>query len=666
MKKKKYVKAVGALALTGGILLTDVPFTDALSSSMVAEAASTKVALSTTKKSIRKGKYFTLSIKNAGNKKITWSVSNKNILSIKKIGSTKVKVTGKKAGTAYVYAKVRGKTYKCKVTVKAPLELSDTSETIQVNGKFTISMNTSSSNVKWSVGNKKVAKLVRVGKNKYRVVGLKAGSTNVYAKVDGKTYKCKVVVKGTPKISSSSVSVNYGSSKSVSFKNAISGKKFRWTIGNDSIASIKASGTTVKITGRKVGTTNLYAKYDGKTYKCKVTVKKISNPKFDSSLYTVEPGSTVKLSVSGEKGSLSNWKSSNTSIATVKSGRVTGVKTGTVTISCMADGQTIKTKVQVVAKSSGNTGSTGNTGNTGSSGNTGNTGSSGNVNTGSGTGNTGNTGNANMGSSDTGNTSGNTSGNTGNTGSGNTGSSDTGSSGSGTGTSGGSSDTGNTGTSSKYTFDLSEWMSFGQVSSQALLGSNGIFTNAPISSITVTSSNVNSVEVNSITESDTAYGRRVLIGYVGRRSGSSELTVYCEGNKIASMMVSMLDNDTDYLNYLSWKESWKAEHWTSSMSSLEKLVTLAQWTLDNFDYVAYQPLDMYCYMYGQGGNCLCVTNLIIDFAKDLGLKATYHNYMSEAHVEAQVTLENGDIYWLEAGFTGTAGNRGNVSVFKVS
>ena len=49
-------------------------------------------------------------------KKVKWSSSKKSVASVSASG----KVTGKKAGSAYICAKVGRRTLKCKVTVKEP------------------------------------------------------------------------------------------------------------------------------------------------------------------------------------------------------------------------------------------------------------------------------------------------------------------------------------------------------------------------------------------------------------------------------------------------------------------------------------------------------------------------------------------------------------------
>ena len=58
-------------------------------------------------------KSYQLKVKGTS-KKVTWKSSNKKVAIVSKKG----KVTGKKKGTAVITAKVSGRTYKCKVTVK--------------------------------------------------------------------------------------------------------------------------------------------------------------------------------------------------------------------------------------------------------------------------------------------------------------------------------------------------------------------------------------------------------------------------------------------------------------------------------------------------------------------------------------------------------------------
>lgn len=95
------------------------------------EAASAKRKINKTAVSVDIGKTYTLKIlkwrkmefyddmiwATDNDVSVKWSTSNKKIATV----SSKGKVTGKKAGTCTVTAKVGSKSYKCKVTVKRPV-----------------------------------------------------------------------------------------------------------------------------------------------------------------------------------------------------------------------------------------------------------------------------------------------------------------------------------------------------------------------------------------------------------------------------------------------------------------------------------------------------------------------------------------------------------------
>lgn len=75
--------------------------------------AKSKIKLNVTKKTIYKGKTYTLKVKGT-KKKVKWSSSKRSVAKV----SSKGKVTARKNGTAYIYARVAGKKLKCKITVK--------------------------------------------------------------------------------------------------------------------------------------------------------------------------------------------------------------------------------------------------------------------------------------------------------------------------------------------------------------------------------------------------------------------------------------------------------------------------------------------------------------------------------------------------------------------
>lgn len=78
--------------------------------------AAAKIKLSKTKVTLDKGKKLTLTLKKGKKKitkKITWSTTNKKVVTVTKAG----KITAKKKGTATIKVKYNKKTYSCKVTV---------------------------------------------------------------------------------------------------------------------------------------------------------------------------------------------------------------------------------------------------------------------------------------------------------------------------------------------------------------------------------------------------------------------------------------------------------------------------------------------------------------------------------------------------------------------
>lgn len=94
------------------LLAAAVVVTVAAVNPKTAEAATPK--MDRTKVTCTAKERFTLKVKNAGGKKVTWSSTKKSVATVSKKGV----VVTKKAGKATIKAKVGSKTVKCKVTVK--------------------------------------------------------------------------------------------------------------------------------------------------------------------------------------------------------------------------------------------------------------------------------------------------------------------------------------------------------------------------------------------------------------------------------------------------------------------------------------------------------------------------------------------------------------------
>ena len=157
---------------------------------------------------------------------------------------------------------------------------------------------------------------------------------------------------GKVALSSSKASVAVGGSKTISLKNVRG--KVKWSVAKKSVASIKANGASVKVKGKKAGTTTITAKVGKKSYKCKFTVK--NAPKISKSSISLTKGKSYDLSVTGTASS-PKWSTSNKKVATIKKVsvrkyRVTAKSSGSATIKAKVNGKTLSCKVTVPKSSS--------------------------------------------------------------------------------------------------------------------------------------------------------------------------------------------------------------------------------------------------------------------------------------------------------------------------
>lgn len=136
---------------------------------------------------------------------------------------------------------------------------------------------------RWASSNKSVATVTQKGK----VSPKKKGATTVTAKIGKKKYTCKVTVE-SPKLSKTSITVKKGKTYQLKMQNTK--QKYKWSSKNRSIATVTSNG---KVTGKKTGTTYIYAKSaSGKIFKCKVTVEKSANSHNSNSSIISKP--TIK------------------------------------------------------------------------------------------------------------------------------------------------------------------------------------------------------------------------------------------------------------------------------------------------------------------------------------------------------------------------------------
>ena len=147
-----------------------------------------------------------------------------------------------------------------------------------------------------------------------------------------------------PKLNKTKVNLPIGYSITLKVSNA---DEVTWSTADKSIAKIKSkTKTTAKIVGVGTGSTYIYAKTDGKTLKCKITVKK-SFISASTDKISVSKGSkkTVSLSVTGSKSIV--YSNTDPKVCTVTSAKwddnklkltIKGKNSGTAKIKVYAKG----------------------------------------------------------------------------------------------------------------------------------------------------------------------------------------------------------------------------------------------------------------------------------------------------------------------------------------
>lgn len=211
--------------------------------------------------------------------KVTWSTSNKKVVTV----TSKGKIKGVKAGTATITAKMsNGKKATCKVTVvkdtkkATSIKLSKKTLTLKKGAytqlKATLSKN-STDKVTWSSSNKKVAKVDTNGV----VTALKGGIVTITAKAaSGKKATCKVTVKeAATKVKLNKTKATLKKGGTLTLKATVtpssSTDKLTWSSSNKKVAAVDSKG---KVTAKKKGTAVITVKTaSGKKATCSITVK---------------------------------------------------------------------------------------------------------------------------------------------------------------------------------------------------------------------------------------------------------------------------------------------------------------------------------------------------------------------------------------------------------
>ena len=251
----------------------------------------TKITLDKTALTLVKGKTAALKVKtvtpsDANNKSVTWTSSNKKIVTVDTKGN--IKAIGK--GTAVITAAAKDGskvTATCKITVKVPvtkITLNKTALTINKGKTANLKVkaispaDASNKAVTWTSSNKKVATVN--AKGVVKAVGKGTATITATAK-DGSRKKaaCKVTVRQPVTrltINKTTAALQKGKTmtlKAVAAPSNADNKKVKWTTSNKNIATVTQKGV---VKGIKKGTVTITATAtdgSGKKVTCKVTVK---------------------------------------------------------------------------------------------------------------------------------------------------------------------------------------------------------------------------------------------------------------------------------------------------------------------------------------------------------------------------------------------------------
>ena len=146
---------------------------------------------------------------------------------------------------------------------KPEVKINKTSSTIVVGKTVQLSLSNTTLKPKWSTTKKSVATVSSGG----TVKGIKAGTATITAKLDGKTYTCKVKVE-KPVINYTSRTLLIDTTSKMSFSGTTLTPT--WKSTNTSIATIDSKGN---LKAKKKGSATIKGTVGGVTYSCKIKVE---------------------------------------------------------------------------------------------------------------------------------------------------------------------------------------------------------------------------------------------------------------------------------------------------------------------------------------------------------------------------------------------------------
>lgn len=294
-------------------------------------------------------------------KTITWASSNPDVATVDATG----KVTGIKIGKATITAQVGTHTTTCSISVVAlihGISLDKTELTLDrgTTGQLAVAYDppdtTDDKTVTWSSSAPDVATVDASGK----VTGAKIGAAIITAKVGEHTASCTINVVAlihSISMDKTELTLDRGTTGqltvSIDPPDTTEDKTVAWTSSDPDVATVDSTG---KVTALKIGAATITAAIGEHTTSCTVNVVAlIQSIALDKTTLTVDRGSTGQLTVSytpadTTESKVVNWSSSDPSVATVDAtGKVTGVKVGTATITAKVGTHTASCMISIVA-----------------------------------------------------------------------------------------------------------------------------------------------------------------------------------------------------------------------------------------------------------------------------------------------------------------------------
>jgi uncharacterized protein YjdB len=301
---------------------------------------------------------------------VTWSTSAPNVASVSSTGL----VTAIAPGSATISATSEGKAGSATINVR-PKPVSSVilspgqasvvvGQTVQLTGQVTDDQGNvlNGRPITYTSGAPAIATVSSTG----LVTGVAPGSATITAASEGKSGTATITVTPVPVVSvavaPNAPNVTVGQTVQLSVtaqgpnNQELTGRTASWSSGAPSVASVSQTGV---VSGLAPGTAIIFANVEGVVGSATVTVRQVpvGSVVVSPSTASVAVGGAVQLSASVKdasgaelQGRLVGWTSSDESVAVVSStGRVSGLKVGSVTITASSEGKSGTATVTVTA-----------------------------------------------------------------------------------------------------------------------------------------------------------------------------------------------------------------------------------------------------------------------------------------------------------------------------